>query len=1027
MRHFGLLRTTISISSCMLICFVSSCVKDNFDSHQNASVKVAFDVEVSDSWVNCASQAATGTSIKKMSQTDDFEPLYLVTDISDLPEGSSGQQPATRGTAVTGANFPDVFGLSAICYTGDWPSSDEANDWPVNFAYNLKVQKNSKGVWEPEEKLEWMGSGRVRFFAYSPYTENSEGTLTHSGKDSKGIPTLTYKVPDEVKSQRDLLCATADCSGNQGGSVKLTFGHVLTAVSVKAGSDMLAGTISEVSISGVYGEGAYRIGSAKWTTGGTTRTFTVKEGISLPEDKTDNDKNIDTKPGTDIISGISTFMMVPQKLPDGALLTVKFKDNLTGINRTLTADLSGKEWPVGKHVTYSINSTGIVVEPVFEMTVNRDGQWPNGGYKFGDGHFDVAQVPMTDDDKKAYLPVSGFLRDVDITAYVKVTQAKAGTEEAKEQKLELPFQIEYSTNGGATWTATKDSKYGWKPASAAKAVGEKVKGSILLPEQPSFAESRNVFNGISTQEGKADWDLTAHNPLSNHSANCYMVHDHGYYKFPAYYGNTYHNDDETAYSCNLEADDDIIQGKILKQFVAGDNITVAHGEIKNIANATLIWQDSPDLVTDITFKDGWVHFRVPQESLNQGNAVIAVVDASGTILWNWHIWVTHYDWSATNCIPAGVNNQYGLEFMFAPSNLGYCTPHGGDNERNVRIRIKATVPGQKDDIIIVKPVIKGVVSQPDVNGEIVFTQHAVVASIAGDNTYYQWGRKDPMLPGVYNKEIRDKVGNEEQFDIANKVFYSIPEYRFMSESSTVDIGTTVREPYHFFLHSHRYYTTEEKQVTNPTYPEYEVDNYRRRHWHDGSGAAYAQKAIANFWNSQLNKNGPDRSAAYPNNAYVFKTVYDPCPAGYKIPPPAAFSSFVQNDTFLGSGKPESAANSFTLVSDLSSGINIGLKLGTRSQGAEVTFPLTGLRDMGLGTSIERGIDYGSWPAHSKLTFVASSGFQGKSTTSSTLLFSLDRREHTTNTVQPIAAPIGVIYGTNNAYGFTVLPIRDDQK
>lgn len=151
MRHFGLLRTTISISSCMLICFVSSCVKDNFDSHQNASVKVAFDVEVSDSWVNCASQAATGTSIKKMSQTDDFEPLYLVTDISDLPAGSSGQQPATRGTAVTGANFPDVFGLSAICYTEDWPSSDEVNDWPVNFAYNLKVQKNSKGVWEPEE------------------------------------------------------------------------------------------------------------------------------------------------------------------------------------------------------------------------------------------------------------------------------------------------------------------------------------------------------------------------------------------------------------------------------------------------------------------------------------------------------------------------------------------------------------------------------------------------------------------------------------------------------------------------------------------------------------------------------------------------------------------------------------------------------------------------------------------------------------------------------------------------------------
>ncbi len=1016
MRYFGLLRTTISISSCMLICFVSSCVKDNFDSHQNASVKVAFDVEVSDSWINFASQAATGTSIKKMSQTDDFEPLYLVTDISDLPEGSSGQQPATRGTAVTDANFPDVFGLSAICYTGDWPSSDDANDWPVNFAYNLQVQKNSKGVWEPEEKLEWMGSGRVRFFAYSPYTENSEGTLTHSGKDSKGIPTLTYKVPDEVKSQRDLLCATADCSGNKGGSVKLTFGHVLTAVSVKAGSDMLAGTISEVSISGVYGEGTYRIGSTKWTTGGTTRTFTVKEGISLQEDKTDNDKNIDTKPGTDIISGVSTFMMVPQKLPVGALLTVKFKDNLTGINRTLTADLGGKEWPVGKHVTYSINSTGIVVEPVFEMTVNRDGQWPNGGYKFREGQFDVAQEPMTEADKKAYLPVSGFLRDVDVIAYVKVTQAKAGTEEAKEQKLELPFRIEYSTDGGTTWTT--DSKYGWKPASEAKAAGEKVKGSILLPAQPSFTESSNVFDGISTREGKTDWDLTAHNPLSNHSANCYMVHDHGYYKFPAYYGNTYNNTAQEAYSCDLEVTDAILVDKVLKKFVAGDNTTVANGAITGIANAKLIWQDSPDLVTDITFKDGWVHFRVPRESLNQGNAVIAVVDASGTILWNWHIWVTHYDWSANNCIPAGVNNQYNREFMFAPSILGYCTPHGGDEERNVRIRIKATVPGEKDDITIVKPVIKGIVSQPDGKGEIAFTQYAVVASIAGDNTYYQWGRKDPMLPGVYNKEIRDKAGTEEEFDIANKVFYSAPEYRFMSESSTVDIGTTVREPYHFFMHSH--------DLTSGT-PGYDDANYRRRHWHDGSGAAYAQKTIANFWNSQLIEDGKIATAAYPNNAYVFKTVYDPCPAGYKTPPPAAFSSFVKDDTYLGNGKPESAANSFTLVSDPSSGINIGVKLGTRSAGAEVTVPLTGLRDMGL-KSTERGIDYGSWPAHSKLTFIPSSGFHGGNTDNpSTLLFSIDRREHTTSATQPIDTPLGVIYGTNNSYGFTVLPIRDGQK
>lgn len=56
------------------------------------------------------------------------------------------------------------------------------------------------------------------------------------------------------------------------------------------------------------------------------------------------------------------------------------------------------------------------------------------------------------------------------------------------------------------------------------------------------------------------------------------------------------------------------------------------------------------------------------------------------------------------------------------------------------------------------------------------------------------------------------------------------------------------------------------------------------------------------------------------------------------------------------------------------------------------FPATGLRDMGTPS---RTWDKGTWPAHSKLTFIATSGFHynknEEKPSSSCLLFSIDDR------------------------------------
>lgn len=531
---------------------------------------------------------------------------------------------------------------------------------------------------------------------------------------------------------------------------------------------------------------------------------------------------------------------------------------------------------------------------------------------------------------------------------------------------------------------------------------------------------RAKLNTNETNGSKTDYyDLVANNPLEQESANCYIVDKPGYYKFPACYGNTYPNGGTEAYKYEGSVPDKSMEEYLLMEFVGHDDNPIQPQGIPNIHDAVLVWQDSPDLVTDIKYnEEGWVYFCVPEAAFNQGNAVIAVRNDKGEILWSWHIWATYYG-SKESQISEAVN-EYNKHFYFLPCNLGYCDPHGGNSERKTYIRFVATMPDGTKRTVTKFNKLEGAPT-PDAEGIFTFVQPEIIESIAGDNPYYQWGRKDPMLPGVYNATIRANapIGSDhlsvdkykEELDMENKVFYSTEAYRFTASESGRSIGESIRTPHHFFMHK------------RPTDATAEDDNYLRRHWHNGESrpgrvTSYKKKTIMNFWNSQLDENAIEAKADDPNNRYVFKTIYDPSPAGYKVPPPAAFSKFTDK---LGNhdaiGTVEGGGGYIIEPKSGEGGITIGWYV-TDKGGHRFFFPATGLRDMGIS---DREVSYGTWPAHSKLTFIASSGFKKSDASSSCLLFSLDYR------VAFIQKPIGAIYGTNNAYGFTLRPILDKQK
>ena len=96
----------------------------------------------------------------------------------------------------------------------------------------------------------------------------------------------------------------------------------------------------------------------------------------------------------------------------------------------------------------------------------------------------------------------------------------------------------------------------------------------------------------------------------NSTANCYIVSHSGTYTFPTVKGNS------------------------------SESVGI-------VATADVLWEclgtdEQPvvgDLIEEVSFSDGFIRFVVPVD-FKKGNAVIAARDASGTILWSWHIWMT---------------------------------------------------------------------------------------------------------------------------------------------------------------------------------------------------------------------------------------------------------------------------------------------------------------------------------------------------------------------------------------------------
>ena len=279
---------------------------------------------------------------------DSADTLCVRAIVSDGIDGSAfeGDTPVTRSVPVTSLSTYGFFHVLAYWKKGGTLVEEQ-------FYMDEDVTEQGNNLWSSANTYYWPGTGHTfQFYAWAP--ANATNLLTPSSPTST---TLEYIVPDDVSEQKDILVATPDeTPGNHNSTLPLSFRHICTAVKFTTGSQMQPGTIKNVALKGVRNSGTYDMATDCWTLDATTGDFSqsLKKIMSGSETS-----------GSEITTEKGTFMMLPQTLPENAMIEVVFNDGTTGTERTFTAPVADTEWPQGKTVTYRLS-----ISPEYNMSID---------------------------------------------------------------------------------------------------------------------------------------------------------------------------------------------------------------------------------------------------------------------------------------------------------------------------------------------------------------------------------------------------------------------------------------------------------------------------------------------------------------------------------------------------------------------------------------------------------------------------------------------------------------------------------
>ena len=506
----------------------------------------------------------------------------------------------------------------------------------------------------------------------------------------------------------------------------------------------------------------------------------------------------------------------------------------------------------------------------------------------------------------------------------------------------VKWKVQYATSANGPWY---DNPNMWGTGDDAKFSVTTLSGDGSLPSstgEPNFAnierdhrytspdeyetnatlKLRGSLPSTTSDAGDGYFDLSKHPiyPVSaidgaettQETANCYVITRPGYYKFPLVYGNAINENATTATSGNntmayapqgLSTTNTDNCRYFLRRFVRHDDRPITDPWIHNngvngnnftVADAVVVWQDVAEasmqilLDSDISISNNYVKFRIREANIRPGNILIAARASDGTILWSWHLWVTEKELG-----PHTVVDGSGTTLQMMNFNLGWTDKVSGHGEHWVDwpfyVRIIQT-DASGSILNSNNPQNEDNTGAADVFCVTQYGESISVKGNVGSNTFYQWGRKDPLLPAASNdtnksiysaaystslivesntkvKTVRDDNGTIGQsIKIPYNIFYSRASEAIGTHNSNGSSGGTITRENHLFI----------GKATND----------------DGTSRGVAW--FGNLWDtgliSYIGSSGAGNAVSL-NNRQPIKSVYDPSPRGYVVPYIFAFTKF----------------------------------------------------------------------------------------------------------------------------------------
>lgn len=734
--------------------------------------------------------------------------------------------PATRDVPVTKDNISS-FTVTAKVHGSETPYMNEV-EVSRQSGSDVWTTSGGKHFWPDEQTT-------LDFYAYSNliFAENDN-------PDSPGVSSLTcevgrlgfsYIVPNgtggsDAERQPDILFALASANRSQtqdgGGTVILNFQHALAGVQFRA-KNIAGGTIKRITLKNLYAEGdctytlsdkttadgALKNGTFEWKLRGDRTNFTQNMSVAVSDSG---------NPSEDSVQDITTngknpemtFMMIPQST-EGVEVEIELKgdDQETYI---VSGKLSGPDasspitWEPGKIYIYDISTDSINWTYVFDVTptINMvlgqtSAQYTVKSYRFrtqlGDSEANREPVPWT--AKNTNFSESNFYTgEKENITYSDVVTSFVYSGGASTDSFSKVYNLEVvGTKMHTTWDDDEKTLR-----------GESSKGT---PDNP--------YN-LATDDGGDGNETTA---------NCYVVNAAGYYKLPLVYGNALKNG-----TANTNA----YSGGNFKDY---KNKPIKDPYIDNADDATLVWSDGFYMFKDIKLDAGkkYLTFHIDPNYLQQANAVLAVRDANDDIMWSWHIWVTERDINKTHSVKDWFDSNNTFELM--SSNLGWVDGKNVYyNQRDIAYEFTQKGSGKKAEMVVKQEGRE--FDYKDVG-----------------STYYQWGRKDPLVA----MRNWDAVGaGDYRLHETGQ-----PDYGYRTEPGGITLGDAIQHP-------NIYYTRAKIE----------------------GGENWCKDNITVLWNNN-DSGGQDEST------FSIKTIYDPSPRGFKVPVPRAFARFTKGTN--GDGSP----------------------------------------------------------------------------------------------------------------------------